>query len=110
MKANDQVPARGKARSAVAFIAPGPLSRKSGDPQAGYLGIEAVQSRTTATVCSLSAKASSLCDREPGEVNRARGNDLNTDAEKQERRQAGDDPSPFLSNELGKPFGVTVAE
>ena len=54
--------------------------------------------------------ASSLCDREPGEVDRARGYDLDTDAEKQERRQAGNDPSPFLSDELGKPIGVSVAE
>ena len=51
-----------------------------------------------------------LCDREPGEVDRACGNDLDTDAEKQERRQAGNDPSPFLSDELGNPIGVAVAE
>jgi hypothetical protein len=51
-----------------------------------------------------------LCDREPGEVDRARGNDLDTNAEKQERRQAGNDPNPFLSDELCKPISVTVAE
>jgi hypothetical protein len=51
-----------------------------------------------------------LFDRESGEVDRACGNDLDTDAEKQERRQAGDDPSPFLSDELGEPVGVTVAD
>ena len=94
----------------MAFLARGPLSRELGDPQAGYLGIGAAQSRTTGTGCSLSARASPVFDREPREVDRACGNDLDTDAEKQERRQAGDDPSPFLSDELGKPVGVTVAE
>ena len=54
--------------------------------------------------------ASPLCDREPGKVNCACGNDLDTDAEEQERREARNDPSPFLSDELGKPIGVAVAE
>lgn len=61
-------------------------------------------------VCRLRGGPSPLLGREPGEVDHACGNDLDTDAEKQERRQAGDDPNPFLSDESSKPVGVTVAE
>lgn len=61
-------------------------------------------------VCRLRGGPSPLLGREPGDVDHACGNDLDTDAEKQERRQAGDDPNPFLSDESSKPVGVTVAE
>src|SRR6516162_2217841 len=103
MKANDQVPPQ----------------RKASQPR--LLLIDAVRTRLPSLAgvsrhhrccgdAGFRPVASSLCDREPGEVNRARGNDLDTDAEKQEGRQAGNNPSPFLSDELGKPIGVAVAE
>ena len=49
-------------------------------------------------VCRLRGGPSPLLGREPGDVDHACGNDLDTDAEKQEGRQAGNDPSPFLSD------------